>query len=67
MTYALVAILWNLVLAYLISLYSFVLAIGFFCFSVGFQFGKWFGKDQKEEEFIAREEIIRAECERPNH
>ena len=51
----------NLVVAYFISFYSFIVAVGWFCLAVGFQFGQWYGKNKKEEEFIVREETIRSE------
>lgn len=49
----------NFIIAYIISRYSFVIATGWFCFAIGFQYGKWYGGNKKEEEFIAREEVIR--------
>lgn len=56
-------IIGNLLVAYLISLYSFTFAVAWFCFATGFQFGKWYGGDKKEQEFIVREEMIREEYE----
>lgn len=56
-------ILLNLFVAYLISLYSFILGVAWFCFAIGFRFGVWHGHNQKEEEFITREEIISDEYE----
>ena len=38
----------NLLIAYFISFYSFIVAIGWFCFAIGFQFGRWYGMNQKE-------------------
>jgi len=40
---AMIIILGNLLVAYIISLFSFVIAVGWFCFAFGFQFGKWYG------------------------
>ena len=60
---AIFIILGNLFVAYLISFYSYIFAVGWFCFAIGFQFGKWHGGNQKEHEFSAREEEIREEYE----
>jgi hypothetical protein len=59
-------IAFNLLVAYIISFYSFVAAVAWFCFAIGFQFGQWHGKGEKEREFINREEAIRSEYERKN-
>jgi hypothetical protein len=56
----------NLLVAYFISFYSFVVAVGWFCLATGFQFGKWYGGDEKEKEFIIREEAIRSEYGQKN-
>ena len=58
-----VILLGNIFISYLISFYSFTVAIAWFCFAIGFQLGKWYGSDRKEQEFIAREEVIREEYE----
>ena len=60
---ALLIVLGNLAVAYLMSFYSQSIAIGWFFFAIGFQLGKWHGSSQKEEEFIGREEMIREEYE----
>ena len=56
-------VLGNLLVAYLISFYSYIFAVGWFCFAVGFQWGRSFGEREKEREFIVREEEIREEFE----
>jgi hypothetical protein len=61
---AVLIILFNLLVSYFISFYSFSGAIGWFCFAVGFQFGQWYMADKKEKQFISREEIIREEYEK---
>jgi len=63
MIFAIFIILGNLFVAYLISFYSYIFAVGWFCFAIGFQWGKSFGASEKEHEFIAREEEIREEYE----
>lgn len=60
---AILIILFNLMVAYLISIYSYIAGIGWFCFAIGFQFGKYHGSNEKEDEFITREEMIREEYE----
>ena len=57
----------NLLIAYVISFYSLTIAIGWFFLGVGFQFGQWYGKGKKEEEFIVREEMIRSEYKKGKH
>jgi hypothetical protein len=44
----------NLLIAYIISLYSFVMAVGWFCLAIGFQFGKWYGGIEKENKISDR-------------
>lgn len=53
-----------MLLAYLISFFSLNLALVCFGLGVGFQFGKWYGQDKKENDFIGREEAIRSEYEK---
>jgi len=60
---AMFIVLGNLFVAYLISFYSYIFAVGWFFFAIGFQYGKSFGEKEKEREFIAREEEIREEYE----
>ena len=59
-----IIVLVNLLVAYFISFFSYIIAVGWFCFAIGFRFGQWYGAIKKEDEFIAREEIIREEYEK---
>lgn len=56
MVYTLLIIGFNLIVTYLISFNSVGIAIGWFFFAIGFQFGKWFGGEIREEEFITQQE-----------
>ena len=60
---ALLIILGNFFVAYLISLYSFTFAVARFFLAIGFQFWRWSKNQEKEEEFISREELLRDEIE----
>lgn len=50
-----IIILLNLIVAYIIHFYSLIVAVGWFCLAFGFQFGKWFGGVEKEDEINLRE------------
>ena len=60
---ALIIIFGNLIVAYIISLYSYIFAVAWFFLVIGFQFWKWHKNQEKEEEFIIREELLRDEIE----
>lgn len=50
-----ILIILNLIVAYIISLYSFTLWVAWFCFAIGFRFGVWHGSNEKEKEYLSKE------------